>query len=175
MCRRTPPGVVGDDDVGDLPPPALLQGDDDLVGPKGTAVDLNGPLGQGTHLIDDELERPLDLEPADQRAGEHVARPGGRHRNVGEAEQSVGMVVPDVTRHFAGPRRHTDEPEVEALLACHDPDTLEPRLHRGVLEHQVSNRFQLGGQRLQASSASPPPWPEGMSNSVPPGRIRPRP
>src|SRR6266540_259201 len=134
---------VGRHDVHDLAAPPFHHRDRQFVRAQRSARHADGALGESGQLLDRELEGPLDFEPPHHRAGEHVARPHRGDRDVGEAEDPPGVVVPHVARQLAGPRDGPDETVLDARRARHDADALEPGLDRCALEQQREHRGEL--------------------------------
>src|SRR5262245_56302885 len=116
--------------MADLAAPALDQRRADLA-----AAQLGDGGGDRTgrqpgELRDRELGRALDLEPADERAAEHVAGIPHRDREMNEPIVAARMRVADVALDPGGARGRTDEAELVGDLRGDAPGVLEPRLVR---------------------------------------------
>src|SRR5678815_6186174 len=128
LVRREPTELVGEHDVADLAAPALDERGADLgaAHPGERGDDRAG--GELAELRQHELARALDLEPAHERAAEHVSGVPQRDREVDEPVVAARVGLADVALEAGRARRRTDQAELARHVDRDPASVLEPGL-----------------------------------------------
>src|SRR5438105_3411902 len=102
--------IVAQQHVRNLAAPPFLHGNYQLSPSKPATPRSQLPGRKGGELLADKFQRALDFYPSQQGPGEDVPRPRSRYRDLGVAKHAIGMVVPDVPRHFTRTSDRPDQP-----------------------------------------------------------------